>query len=150
LLLGVLILVVAAVVARLLWGWLSQRGLRRVADAASEELPSRPAELLEQARAAHARGDLRAALRLRFRAVVAAMDLPSSSLQTNSQLARLLRREVPLAASPFSSLSAAFEDVWYGGVACTEGIYRDAEQLAVQVESALRLAQESRRAEAAA
>jgi hypothetical protein len=149
-LIALIFVLLCYIIARLLWGFVALRRRRQLGEQAVEELPSRPQELLAQAKAALARGDLRGALRLRFRAVIAALELPSSSLQTNSQLARVIRREAPEAAAPFARLSACFEDVWYGGAVCLETQYREADSLAELVEAALAQALASRRAEAAA
>lgn len=149
-LIALIFLLLCYIAARLLWGFIALRRRQQLSAGVAEELPSRPQELLAQAKAAFARGDLRGALRLRFRAVIAALELPSASLQTNSQLARLIRREAPEAAVPFARLSACFEDVWYGGAVCQESQYHEADGLAQKVEAALSQALASRKAEAAA
>jgi hypothetical protein len=115
---GAVIMAVLYLVVRVGWELLQRRGPRRRSaadDVAPDEMSA--AGLLAAATAAAQRGDFRSAIRLRFLALVKELGLPAASWQTNSQLARQIRKLEPAAASPFALAASRFEEVWYGGAA---------------------------------
>lgn len=80
-----------------------------------------------------ARGDYRLALRYRFLAVVRSLELPASTLTTNSMLVRRVRQDSPASAERFSQLVRLFEDSWYGSIGCDSQHYAQARSLAGQL-----------------
>ncbi len=86
------------------------------------------------------RGDYRKALRYRFLAVLRSMDLPATTMTTNSMLVRQVSIVHPALFAEFRQLVDIFEDAWYGSLECDNGQYRAAAQLAGSLDSRIRLA----------
>jgi len=127
----VLLTLLVYFIVRTLWSRLSAGR----AGGASTDAPQRPADWIALADEAAARGDYRGALRLRFRAVVAVMDVLDAELQTNWQLLRHVRREHPEAYKSFARLVQLYEDCWYGGLAAGRAEFDAGIKLALEVES---------------
>jgi hypothetical protein len=131
---GAVILAVLYLVVRIGWELLQRRGPRRrteLKDVAPEEMSA--AGLLAAATAAAQRGDFRSAIRLRFLALVKELGLPAASWQTNSQLARAIRRLQPAAATPFATAASRYEEVWYGGAAGSRADFEGVQAAALEV-----------------
>lgn len=135
-LLAILLALLLYMLVRWIWDLMaSGRRIKLNLSEESEEQLAAPG-LLKLAEAALARGEVRQAIRLRFRAVLRRVPQASAALLlTNSQLKRRLGREYPAAAQPFGKLVGCFEDVWYGGVSASVEDYRTADLWARAVES---------------
>jgi hypothetical protein len=139
--LGVIVVLLVYIVFRLVWEAQIQRS--RKADATSEAAEYLTTDsLLAAANQAAARGDFRTAIRLRFRALLTALDLPSSALLTNWQLARQLTREHPGVRDTLRQLVQCFEDAWYGGMSAGQAEFGLAGTLAERVLSGVREVEE--------
>lgn len=77
-------------------------------------------ELLLAADESAQRADFRAATRFRFLALLRQLELPASTLLTNTQLQRRLGKRMPAVATPFGELVGLYEDAWYGGLDCSK------------------------------
>ncbi|MCB1216451.1 DUF4129 domain-containing protein [bacterium] len=88
------------------------------------------------------RGEYRLAMRYRFLAVLRSLDLPSSTLTTNSSLVRQVRRDFPMLHEDFRELVGMFEDVWYGALECGSGQYAEAAGLAGSLDQRIRVREE--------
>ena len=64
-----------------------------------------------------------------FNAAVKALNMPSSSLQTNYQVLAFARRNHMASESSLRKLIAIFEDAWYGSLPCGREEYGESEQL---------------------
>jgi len=103
-------------VVRLVWMHAGRRGRSTKAEPKAGQLGLD--ELLLAAGESAQRGDFRAATRFRFLALLRQLELPASTLQTNTQLKRRLGKRMPSAATPFGDLVGLYEDAWYGGLDC--------------------------------
>ncbi len=105
-------------ITRVIWEWQARRAQRFASEALPGEIVLGTDALLKAIADAVARGDYRAAIRLRFRWLLSALDLGESALLTNRQLVMRLGREHPAVREPLKQLVACFEDAWYGGLPC--------------------------------
>jgi hypothetical protein len=128
-----LLLLLTVLIARLAWELAQRRQRQLVANSEPRAQDMGVSALLAAAAAAAGRRAYREALRLRFLALVKQLDLPASSVQTNSELTRLVRKQQPLAVEPFTGAVACFEDAWYGGLACDSDAYTRINELAALV-----------------
>lgn len=96
-----------------------------------------PEDLVAQAARAATGGDYQLAIRLRFKAVLSLLKMPSSAVLTNSQVLRRLQRNMPFAATPFAELARVFEDTWYGGQPCSAVEYQLVSECAGKIEHGL-------------
>lgn len=127
-------------ITKLIWQLVSmRRGRLAKGEAAAEEM-SQPAELLAAARQALEAGDFRQALRLRFRALLASLDIAAAPLMTNRELAERITEDCPATGGPLAELIGIFEDAWYGGVRCEVQHYQRSDELARAIEERVRLA----------
>jgi hypothetical protein len=125
-------------VVRWAWGSSSRLSLasRKSSEPSEDELGH--AGLLSLARAALERGDLRQAIRLRFKATLRRAPQDSAStVLTNSQLQRRISRQFPSAGGPLGLLIKRFEDIWYGGMECSRSDYDSVDIWAREVEAAM-------------
>jgi hypothetical protein len=104
--------------------------------------PKTAGELLAEADQAAARGDFRDAVRLRFRAMLRQLELPASTVQTNTQLLRRIGQDYPAAHGALTDLVQCFEDAWYGSLPCDRGDYDRSSRLAGEVVDTVRSVQE--------
>lgn len=137
LLLVLLVILLVYLLTRLIWAHIAARAVLKPGSAAEAEEALTSSGWLKLAREAVQRGDYRAAIRYRFKAVVSRLDLPASAVQTNWQLMRIVAREHPAAAGSFPGLVAIFEDAWYGGLDADSAHYSRADELAGGIERAL-------------
>ncbi len=134
-LLGTLLLLLIYLLVRWIWDALSVGSNPRTSMDEKAEEEMEPDALARLAMQALARGEIRQAIRLRFKAVLRRLPQTSATvLLTNSQLKRRLAREYPSAAAPFGRLVVCFEDAWYGGMSVSEADYRSADGWAREVE----------------
>lgn len=133
-------------IARLFWSLLAARRGSAAAKEPGDEALARPDELLAAARRALEAGDFRQALRLRFRALLASLDIAAAPLLTNRELAEQITEHAPATSAALAELIRIFEDAWYGGLRCEAQHYQRSDELARAVEERVRLA----RAEAGA
>jgi hypothetical protein len=137
-LLGALLLLLIYLLVRWVWDAVASGQTIKLKQEDKPEDQLEPDELLKLAQQALARGDVRAAIRLRFRAVLRRLPQTSATvLLTNSQLSRRLAREYPAAAQPFSKLVLCFEDAWYGGMPVRPEDFNAADGWAKAVEEAI-------------
>ena len=135
------IIVVASLLIYLLLRMFSGLELRKLKlkdGGAQAEKQYTAGEMLAQAEDAARRGDFREAVRLRFRAFLRQIEMPASSVLTNTQLVRALALENPDTAAPLKQFVGCFEDAWYGGLPCGSIDYHEAARLADQVLAAVR------------
>lgn len=124
----------AFLIVRLIWELVQRQRRRSFAVASGPRPEDMTAQaLLSAAAAALARGEFREALRLRFLALVKQLDLAGTTVQTNSQLMRQVRKAQPAAAAPFAGAVACFEDAWYGGLPCGADNYAELTTLAAEI-----------------
>jgi hypothetical protein len=90
-------------------------------------------ELLLAAGESAQRGDFRAAIRFRFLALLRQLEVPASTLLTNTQLKRKLGKRMPSAETPFREFVGIYEDTWYGGFDCSNEQHALALALSEQV-----------------
>lgn len=137
-LLGGLLALLVYLLVRWVWDALASGQVIRLKDDEKSEDEMEPDTLLKLAQQALARGEVRQAIRLRFRAVLRRLPQTSAAvLLTNSQLKRRVSREYPAAAQPFGRLVVCFEDAWYGGLPVASEDYRSADGWARAVEEAI-------------
>lgn len=96
-----------------------------------------PEDLVAQAAKAATGGDFQLAIRLRFKAVLGALKMPSSAVLTNSQVLRKLKHNMPFAAKPFRELAGIFEETWYGAQPCSAVEYQLVSECAGKIEQGL-------------
>lgn len=111
--LGTTVLVASALVAARLVGRRSAAGIGRPRPPGGPERHDDPEELERRAAAAEAAGDLRTALRLRFRAGLLRLDRAGAIVDRPALTTGELARHLSL--PPLPELAAAFEEVAYGG-----------------------------------
>jgi hypothetical protein len=131
---GSIILAVVYLIVRVVWELLQRRSPRRRAaagDVSPDDMSA--ASLIAAATAAAQRGDFRSAVRLRFLALVKELGLPAASWQTNSQLARQVKKLEPAAAAPFASAASRYEEVWYGGAGASHADFERLQAAALEV-----------------
>ena len=130
LLIGLLVFLLA----RLVWNMF---GGRRFASDAKQPISIEQlsaVDLVAQAANAATRGDYQLAVRLRFKAVLSSLNIPSSTVLTNTQVLARLKRNLPFAAKPFAKLAGIFEETWYGQQPCGATEYQLANQCAGEIE----------------
>lgn len=133
-----IVVILIAVIVRMIWGTLGRRRFMSspaLNTAAREDLSA--SGLRTSAAEAAASGNLRAAIRYRFLAVLSEAQLPYSALMTNTQVKRRFKREFPAVLNPFSDLVLAYENAWYGGHEISVDSYSSADKLAQTVEQSL-------------
>ncbi|MCC7479802.1 DUF4129 domain-containing protein [bacterium] len=140
-LVGLLLLLLVYLLVRWIWDAVATgRVIKAPLDEKAED-ELEPDALLRLAQQAFARGEVRQAIRLRFKAVLRRLPQTASTvLLTNSQLARRLAREYPQAAQPFKRLVLCFEDAWYGGMQVGPADFNSADGWAREVEQLVPLA----------
>jgi hypothetical protein len=142
----VLLIALAFLVVRLLWGW-SVRGRDGAPDAGGSQARRQTAEQLrEAADLAAGQGDFRAAIRFRYLALLRALNLATTALMTNSQIKRSVSRRHPALAGSLGQLVTAYEDTWYGGLASRREDYELASDLARGIEEVFAAGSEDERA----
>jgi hypothetical protein len=99
-------------------------------------------DLLRLAERHAADGEFRQALRYRYLATLQSLDLPSSTLTTNSMLIRELQTVQPQLLREFRSLVALFEDAWYGSMETGRTHYQEAATLAGSLDSQIAIRHE--------
>ena len=137
----ILALVLVAMIVRQLLMHTGRRGGRLAGE--SGELDDRDLDLAELARRHAGRGDYRTALRYRFLAVLRMLDLPASTLTTNSMLVRRVASGHPEMHADFRELVGMFEDAWYGSLDCGGPQYEEAERIAGSIDRRLQHAREA-------
>lgn len=130
---------VAMIIRQLILNGGSPRG--RSSFGSKQEL-SAEADLAALAEQHAARGDYRMAMRYRFLAVLRSLDLPASTLTTNSVLVRKVRSGHPALHDEFSQLVRIFEDAWYGSLDVDGNQYREAAALAGSLDRRIRIREE--------
>jgi hypothetical protein len=141
-----LLILLAFLVVRLLWGW-SVRGRDGTPDAGGGQARRQTAEQLrEAAELAAGQGDFRAAIRFRYLALLRALNLATTALMTNSQIKRSISRRHPALAGSLGQLVTAYEDTWYGGLASRREDYEHASDLARGIEQVYAAGSEDERA----
>lgn len=134
---GLLLALLAFLVARLLWQWATHARSGTAADEPGTGPPQTTKQLLEAAEIAARRGDFRAAIRFRYLALLRALNLPTAALMTNSQIRRRVVSRNPALQGAMGDLVIAFEDCWYGGVTAGQQDYERASGLAHSIEDVL-------------
>jgi hypothetical protein len=124
----------AYLITRLIWELVQRRSRKAFSGEGqlrAEDMTA--AALLKAAAEAAERREFREALRMRFLALVKQLDLAATTVQTNSQLARQVRKAQPAAAVPFAGAVACYEDAWYGGLPCGAETYAELSGFAAEV-----------------
>lgn len=143
LLIYVLVVLALALMAMLIRQLITSSGTRdRRRQRDREDEPEGILDLLRLAER-HARdGDFRQALRYRYLATLQSLDLPSSTLTTNSMLIRQVLSTHPKLHREFRSLVGIFEDAWYGCLETGSRQYQEALALAGSLDSQIAIRQE--------
>lgn len=125
-------------ITRVIWEWQARRSRRIAPEIEAGDIALGADALLKALAEAVARGDYRAAVRLRFRWLLSALELGESALLTNRQLQLRLGREHPAVREPLQRLVTCFEDAWYGGLPVSQAEVQLAASLAENVRDSVR------------